>query len=196
MFLRATKRKKDGKIHHYWSVVENVRVGRRVFQRRALYLGELNDSQHAEWQRAIGAIDENGRITQLKLFPEERAPASDDGSIVRIQMNRLSVGNMRNWGEVWLGLQLWDMLELDNFWSSRIDKSRKGTDGLALLKAIVIYRLTAPGSELQMHERWLKDCAAEELFGPGVLTGRASFSAMDTAATSAATAFRSLLRSC
>ena len=42
MFLRATKRKKDGKIHHYWSVVENVRVGRRVFQRRALYLGELN----------------------------------------------------------------------------------------------------------------------------------------------------------
>ena len=76
MFLRATKRKKDGKIHHYWSVVENVRVGRRVFQRRALHLGELNDSQHAEWQRAIEAIDENGRVTQLKLFPEERAPAS------------------------------------------------------------------------------------------------------------------------
>lgn len=174
MFLRATKRKKDGKVHLYWSVVENVRVGRRVFQRRALYLGELNDSQHAEWQRAIEAIDENGRVTQLKLFPEERAPESDDGSIVRIQMNRLSVRNMRNWGEVWLGLQLWDMLELDSFWSSRIDKSRKGTDWLALLKAIVIYRLTAPGSELQMHERWLKDCAAEELFGPGVLTGRST----------------------
>lgn len=174
MFLRATKRKKDGKVHLYWSVVENVRVGRRVFQRRALYLGELNDSQHAEWQRAIEAIDENGRVTQLKLFPEERAPESDDGSIVRIQMNRLSVGNMRNWGEVWLGLQLWDMLELDDFWSSRIDKSRKGTDWPALLKAIVIYRLTAPGSELQMHERWLKDCAAEELFGPGVLTGRST----------------------
>lgn len=100
MFLRATKRKKDGKIHHYWSVAENVRVGRRVFQRRALYLGELNDSQHAEWQRAIEAIDENGRVTQLRLFPEERAPESDDGNIVRIQMNRLSVRNMRNWGEV------------------------------------------------------------------------------------------------
>ena len=25
-----------------------------------------------------------------------------------------------------------------------------------------------------MHERWLKDCAAEELFGPGVLTGRST----------------------
>ena len=39
MFLRATKRFKDGKVHYYWSMVENVRVGRRVFQRQALYLG-------------------------------------------------------------------------------------------------------------------------------------------------------------
>ena len=38
MFLRATKRFKDGKVHLYWSMVENVRVGRRVFQRRALFL--------------------------------------------------------------------------------------------------------------------------------------------------------------
>jgi hypothetical protein len=41
----------------------------------------LNDSQHAEWQRAIEAIDENGRVTQLKLFPEERAPKSDKGIV-------------------------------------------------------------------------------------------------------------------
>ena len=32
MFLRATKRFKDGKVHYYWSMVENVRVGRRVFR--------------------------------------------------------------------------------------------------------------------------------------------------------------------
>ena len=55
MFLRATKRFKDGKVHYYWSMVENVRVGRRVFQRKALYLGELNDSQRSEWQRAVEA---------------------------------------------------------------------------------------------------------------------------------------------
>ena len=45
MFLRATKRIKDGKAHQYWSLVESVRSGRRVFQWQALYLGELNDSQ-------------------------------------------------------------------------------------------------------------------------------------------------------
>ena len=61
MFLRATKRFKDGKVHYYWSMVESVRVGRRVFQRQALYLGELNDSQREEWQRAIEAFAERQR---------------------------------------------------------------------------------------------------------------------------------------
>ena len=84
MFLRATKRFKDGKVHYYWSMVESVRVGRRVFQRQALYLGELNDSQREEWQHAIEAFDEKGNVRQLKLFPEDRAPETDDGRIVTL----------------------------------------------------------------------------------------------------------------
>ena len=98
MFLRATKRFKDGKVHYYWSMVENVRVGRRVFQRKALYLGELNDSQRSEWQRAVEAFCDDGKPHQLKLFPADRAPETDDGRVVRIRMDRLTVRNMRNWG--------------------------------------------------------------------------------------------------
>ena len=120
MFLRATKRLKDGKVHRYWSMVENVRVGRRVFQRRALYLGELNDSQRAEWQRAVEALDDDGNVRQLKLFPEESAPDTDDGQVLRIRMDRLAVRNTRNWGEVWLGTVLWDKLGLDGFWRARL----------------------------------------------------------------------------
>ena len=174
MFLRATKRKKDGKTHLYWSLVESVRVGRRVFQRQALYLGELNDSQKDEWQRTVEAFDEKGCARQLKLFPEDRAPDADDDRIVRIRMDRLSVRNLRNWGEVWLGMVLWDMLGLDGFWAGRLPASRKGTDWLALLKAIVMYRFAAPGSELQMHSNWLANTAVEELVGPGALTGRST----------------------
>ena len=54
MFLRATKRFKDGKVHDYWSMVENV----------------------------------------------------------------------RNWGEAWLGLELWDKLGLDGFWREVSDTPR------------------------------------------------------------------------
>jgi len=49
MFLRAKIRNRDGKIHRYWSVVENRRVGarRRIVQRTVLHLGEINGSQEA-----------------------------------------------------------------------------------------------------------------------------------------------------
>src|SRR5712664_3834489 len=50
MFLRRTERKKNGKTHHYWNVVENKRLeGGRVVQRHVLYLGEINSSQADEW---------------------------------------------------------------------------------------------------------------------------------------------------
>ena len=159
MFLRATKRFKDGKVHLYWSMVENVRVGRRVFQRRALYLGELNDSQYAEWQRVVEALGDEGKVRQLKLFPEDRAPETDDAQVVRIRMDRLTVRNVRNWGEVWLSAELWDRFGLDGFWRARLPPSRKVTDWLAILKAIVMYRLTDPGSELAMHADWLANTA-------------------------------------
>ena len=47
MFLRAILRRKDGKEHRYWSIVENRRVrGGRTVQQTVLYLGEINDAQH------------------------------------------------------------------------------------------------------------------------------------------------------
>ena len=45
-----------------------------MVQRPVLYLGEINDSQHAAWCRVIEAFDEgSGRYRQLALFPAERA---------------------------------------------------------------------------------------------------------------------------
>src|ERR1035441_4284114 len=52
MFLRSTNRKKDGKNHRYFSVVENRRLpGDKTVQRTVLYLGEINDQQQAAWLR-------------------------------------------------------------------------------------------------------------------------------------------------
>ena len=63
MFLRATPRKKDGKIHRYWSVVENRRLaGGRIAQRHVLYLGEINDAQRAAWCKSIAVLEEGQPI--------------------------------------------------------------------------------------------------------------------------------------
>ena len=89
MFLRATTRKKDGKVHRYFSVVENKRVqDGRVVQRHLLYLGEINSSQELAWRKSIEVLDESRQSPRtLALFPEDRCEAVvDDESIVRLKL--------------------------------------------------------------------------------------------------------------
>jgi hypothetical protein len=75
MFLKCGTRKKDGKEHRSWSVVESRRVGRGAGQRHVLYLGEINDSQCAAWQKAVDVFDEQaGQTRQCALFPADRTP--------------------------------------------------------------------------------------------------------------------------
>src|SRR6202008_2503807 len=74
MFLRCKVRRKDGKQHRYWSVVENTRVARgRVVQRHVLYLGEINDTQELAWRRSIEVLEEGAAQPRtLSVFPEDR----------------------------------------------------------------------------------------------------------------------------
>jgi hypothetical protein len=95
MFLRRTERKKNGKTHHYWNVVENKRLdGGRVVQRHVLYLGEINSSQAAAWRKAIEVFDEDvGRPRTLALFPEDRGEiAASDAASASAAMGRLLAG--------------------------------------------------------------------------------------------------------
>ncbi|MBI2114369.1 MAG: hypothetical protein HYT85_04700, partial [candidate division NC10 bacterium] len=59
MFQRCHTRRKDGKLHRYWSIVETRRVaGGRVVQRPVLYLGEINDSQREAWRKTIEVFED------------------------------------------------------------------------------------------------------------------------------------------
>lgn len=168
MFLRATVRKKDGKEHRYFSVVENRRVGRaRVVQRHVLYLGEINSSQEIAWRKSIEVIEDGAtRARSLSLFPEDRcAGVLPDESIVRLRLSELSLRRPRQWGACWLALTLWQELELDEFWSARLAPSRKGTRWEQVLFVLVAYRLIEPGSEWRLHREWFARTALADLLG-------------------------------
>jgi hypothetical protein len=130
MFLRQTRRKKDGKTHLYWNIVENRRLDDgRVVQRQVLYLGEINSSQAAAWRKAIEVFDEaSGEPRTLALFPEDRGAAvADDAAAVRVCLSALTLRRPRQWGACWLAGLLWRELQLDRFWTERLLPSRKGT---------------------------------------------------------------------
>jgi hypothetical protein len=168
MFLRKTPRKKDGKTHDYWSVVETKRVaGGRVVQRHVLYLGEINSSQAAMWRKAIEVLDDDaGHPRTMALFPEDRCTAvASDASIVRLRLSGMRLCRPRQWGACWLAGQLWQVLQLDRFWADRLPPSRKGTRWDQVLQVLVSYRLIAPGSEWKLHRNWFGNSAMADLLG-------------------------------
>src|SRR5215469_510201 len=168
MFLRRTIRKKDGKEHHYWSLVENKRVsGGRVVQRHVLYLGEINSSQQSAWRKSIEVLEDGaGRPRTLALFPEDRCEGLlPDESIVRLPLSQLELRRPRQWGACWLALTLWEELQLDRFWAERLKPSRKGTRWDQVLFVLVAYRLIAPGAEWRLHREWYERSALSDLLG-------------------------------
>jgi transposase len=175
MFLRCSTRKKNGKEHRYWSVVENRRVaGDRVVQRHVLYLGEINDSQQDAWQKSI-EIFENGQphpktvalLAEEGLsgaaIQEQEKPGGEP--IVRIRLSGMELRRPRQWGACWLACHLYEQLELGEFFGERLPASRKGTRWALVLQTLCAYRLIDPGSEWRLHREWFERSALADLLG-------------------------------
>ncbi|MBV9248308.1 MAG: IS1634 family transposase [Acetobacteraceae bacterium] len=168
MFLRHKIRRKDGKLHRTFSIVENRRVaGGRVVQRHVLYLGEINDSQQQAWRKSIEVFDEGAAQSRtLSLFPEDRCEGLlADASIVQLKLSEMRLCRPRQWGACWLVLRLWRELQLDRFWAERLPASRKHTRWDDILLVLVAYRLLAPGSEWRLHREWFERTALADLLG-------------------------------
>ena len=166
MFLRSTSRKKNGKQHRYFSIVENKRLADgRVVQHHVLYLGEINSSQELAWRKSIEVFEEGKeKPSTFALFAEDRCAAEiSDESIVRVRLSELRLCRPRQWGACWLVVQLWRELELDRFWRDRLGISRKGTRWDEVLLVLVAYRLIAPGSEWRLHRQWFGQSALGDL---------------------------------
>src|SRR5258707_10832482 len=140
MFLRCKVRRKDGKQHRYWSVVENTRVGGgRVVQRHVLYLGEINDTQELAWRRSIeGLQDGAAQPRTLSPFPGDRCEGLlADASIVRVKLSALQLRRPRQWGACWLALLLWRGLVLDLFLGERRGGGPNGASGARVVFVLI-----------------------------------------------------------
>jgi hypothetical protein len=175
MFLRCSTRKKNGKCHHYWSIVENKRVaGGKVLQRHVLYLGEINGNQQEAWQKTI-EIFEDGQPhpKTVALLPEQEfglaepaaPPQAGDLEVVRIRLAEMELRRPRQWGACWLAGHLYDQLELGRFFAECLPPSRKGTRWDLILQTLCTYRLIDPGSEWRLHRQWFESSAMGDLLG-------------------------------
>jgi transposase len=165
--LKVHRRKKDGKEHRYFSVVESRRVSRgKVVHRTVVYLGEINDSQQDSWRKPLEVFDESSQQSRtLSLFPEDREIAGKDVDALQGRLNEMQLERPRAFGGCWLGCELWDQLKLDEFWQSRMPEGREAVPWEKVLRLLVVNRLLDPGSEFRVHRQWFDQTAMAELLG-------------------------------
>jgi len=165
MFLRSINRKKDGKDHRYFSIVENRRLlGGKTTQRTVLYLGEINDQQQSAWRKTLEVFDENEqRYATVSLFPDDQPIPADAVDSIQVRLSGLELRRPRVFGNCWLGCALWHQLGLNEFWRERLPEAREAVSWEKVLQLLVVNRLLDPGSEFQVHRQWLVDSAMDQL---------------------------------
>jgi transposase len=165
MFLRSRERKKNGKLHRYFSVVENRRLADGSHtQRQVLYLGEINDSQEEAWRRTLSVFDENRNCHEtLALFPDDRPLPSDALNAVHVRLEQMELKRPRAFGNCWLACEVWKQLGLDRFWERKLETQRGEVPWEKVLQLLVVSRLIAPGSEFHLHREWFDSSAMDQL---------------------------------
>ncbi len=118
MYLRCHNRRKNGKPHRYWSVVESRRLADgKTAQRQVLYLGEINDSQREAWRKTLEVFDEDrNEYQELSLFPADRPLPPEEVNAISVVLSELRLVRPRSFGDCWLGCRLWEELGLGRFW--------------------------------------------------------------------------------
>ena len=159
MYLRHTHVRKKGKVHTYWRLVRSVRVGGKVRQETAAWLGELDREGRAK-ASALARHFLGERADQLDLFEDlSSAPTA------HVRLDNFRVERGRIFGDVWLAWVLWKALELDKFCLRVMEEGRESIAWADVAFILVAARLCEPSSELHIAEDWYRRTALEDLMG-------------------------------
>lgn len=159
MFIRPCFRKKNGKRHAYWTLVESYRTERGPRQRVVAYLGGLDE----EGRLGVQEFAEENRPAdrQPTLFPEQRPQPR----YVEVDPAGVCVENCREFGGPWLAWQLICKLGLDEFLKQTIPVGAEQIRGSVMSLVLVIARLCRPSSELHIAEHFYQQTALSDLLG-------------------------------
>ncbi len=167
MFLRRCERKKNGKRHMYWALVESYRTARGSRQRVVAYLGDLAPSEQDGWAK-LGAHlqgDDAARRPERTLFDPPCARGADEDEHVKVRLKDIKLERLRDFGDVWLAWGLWRMLGLDGLLMKLLPEGREDVPWGTVAAILAIARFCEPSSELHIEEKWYRRTALEELLG-------------------------------
>jgi transposase len=163
MFLRRFERRKAGKTHTYWALVESHRTAQGSRQRVVAYLGELKPSEQNGWAKLARRLPLDDR-PQPSLF-DPPPPGDDVDDEVLVQLRGVRLENLRDFGDVWLAWGLWRLLELDTLLDQHLPVGREEVRWGTVAAILTIARFCAPKSELHIENAWYRRTALADLIG-------------------------------
>lgn len=167
MFLRRFERRKNGKPHTYWALVESYRTAKGSRQRVVAYLGELTTDEQDGWTKLSSHLggEAKTRRPQLTLFDPPRRDESRDDEPLLVKLSSIRLERQRDFGDVWLAWGLWRMLGLDELLEKLIDAGREDVSWGTMAAILTIARFCEPSSELHIADTWYRRTALDELLG-------------------------------
>jgi len=167
MFLKRLVRRKSGKKHTYWALVESIRTARGSRHRVVAYLGELKKSERNGWAQLCRRLNQEQR-PEPSLFdpPHYDDPTDDEPVLVKLKGIRLQ--RLRDFGDVWLALGLWRLLELDTLLGRLMPVGQEDVPWATVAAILTIGRFCEPSSELHIADTWYRRTALEDLLGVSV----------------------------
>lgn len=158
MFLRPCFRRKNGKRHAYWALVESVRTERGPRQRVVAYLGDIDEAERLGVQQV--AEPRATRDRQQWLFEERTTPQH-----VEVDIAKVRVENCREFGGPWLAWRVIQKLGLDDFLKQSLPAGNAEIEWGIMSLVLVIARLCRPSSELHIAEHFYRQTALADLLG-------------------------------
>lgn len=157
MFLKKCARKKNGKPHTYWQLVESYRTPRGPRHRVVAYLGELDASEHRGWGRLALHLDGKAAVKAQQLMLFDTVDTHDNDPVpqyVEVDLKGVRVERTRDFGDVFLALTLWRMLGFDELFSKNLPVGREEVSWSLMACVLTIARFVEPDSELHVEDTW------------------------------------------
>jgi transposase len=166
MFLKRCARKKNGKLHTYWQLVESYRTPRGPRHRVVAYLGELDASEHRGWGRLALHLDGKAAVKaqQLMLFDTVDTHNNDPvPQYVEVDLKDVRVEQTRDFGDVFLALTLWRIMGFDELFSKNLPAGREEVSWSLMACVLTIARFVEPDSELHVEDTWYRRTALGQM---------------------------------
>ncbi len=168
MFPKRCSRRKNGKDHVYWQLVESVWTPRGSRHRVVGYLGALSESECRGWARLAATLDGKAASKAQQTSLLEPAGDPDEEPVpetIEVRTGRIRLEGARDFGDVFLGLVLWRMLGLDELLEKELPEGREKVPWHLMACILAVARLVEPSSELHVEDTWYLRTVLPDLLG-------------------------------